>query len=291
MKKGQSGAGGRSTPIMGAGRWGRCLWGGACFLLLAAELPAAEKNPVSLDLRSDFYSAYIWRGRALDKHGVAQPSVIATYDAKDIGLFSAKIWSNWDLSQRSGDSKATRTGGGINVLSFTPSYRKALGPVDFTLGNTWYVFPGDGFPEYSRSTPELFVILAYPNRWVTPSLSVWYDYGHVGDAFLEDNPLKDLYGRAALDKSVVLTDRLRAGGTVLIAAGSSHYNNVRYCGSEEGFADYLMSVNLTYAVTDAFSVGGSLDYVGLIGGAWGLDRHAISPDEMLRGGIHLRLLF
>jgi len=271
--------------------WSRGLWGVACVLISTVRLVAEEKSPLSLDLRSDFYSAYVWRGKALDKHGVVQPSVIAAFDAQEIGSFSAKVWSNWDLSQRSGDSKATRTGGGINVLNFTPSYQKTFGPVDFTLGNIWYTFPGDGFPEHSGSTPELFAILACPNRWVTPSLSVWYDYGHVGGAFLEDNPLKDLYGRAALNKSVTVTDRIRAGGTVLVGAGSSHYNAVRYCGSDEGFTDYQMSVTLTYAVTGAFSIGGSLEYTGLIGGTWGLDRHALSPDEILRGGIHFRWLF
>ncbi|HPB11837.1 MAG TPA: hypothetical protein PLT74_11290, partial [Kiritimatiellia bacterium] len=100
-------------------------------LLLAAALPssALEKSPLSLDARADFYSAYVWRGKVLDRHAVAQPSAIATYDAREYGAFSAKFWVNWDLSQRSTKAKATRTGGGINVFNFTPSYARAVGPV------------------------------------------------------------------------------------------------------------------------------------------------------------------
>ncbi|HPW76240.1 MAG TPA: hypothetical protein PLJ32_09715, partial [Kiritimatiellia bacterium] len=260
----------------------------ALVMVAALSVCAEEKLPVSVDTRTDFYSAYVWRGRALDKHGVVQPSVIATYDAQEYGAFSAKVWSNWDLSQRSGDSKATRTGGGINVLNFTPSYSRAFGPVDVTVGNIFYTFPGDRWPKNSNSTYELFTTVAYKNPVVTPSLSVYYDYRGVGGSFLEDNPLKDLYSRAALSKSVAVTDRIRADGTALIGAGSSHYNNVRYCGSGEGFTDYLVSFALTYALTEALSLGGSLEYTGLIGGAWGLDRHALSPDEIVRCGIHLR---
>ena len=107
----------------------------------------------------------------------------------------------------------------------------------------------------------------------------------------KDNPLKDLYARAALDKSVRLDDHWRAGGTVLLGAGTSHYNAVRYYSPGEGFADSEASVFLPYAVTDAFSTGGTLAYTGLIGGVWGLDRDNIAPDEIVWGELNLKLLF
>ncbi len=263
-----------------------------CSMSAASMIRAeGEKSPLSLDVRANIYSAYVWRGKALDKHGVTQPQAVATFDAKEIGAFSLKLWSNWDLSQRSGDSKETRTGGGINVLNLTPSYTKAFGPVAVTLGNIFYTFPGDGYPKNSKSTYELFTTVAYRNPVATPSLSVYYDYRGVGGGFFEGNPLKDLYARAALDKSVRLADRWRGGGTVLLGAGTSRYNAVRYCSPGEGFADYEASVFLSYAVTDAFSVGGTLAYTGLVGGAWGLDRGGISPDEIVWGGANLKWLF
>jgi len=267
--------------------------GTAALLLLVAVCPvrALEKTPLSFDARADFYSAYVWRGKALDKHAVMQPQVTTTFDAKEVGAFSLKLWSNWDLSQRSGDSKATRTGGGLNVLNLTPYYTKCFGPFAFTVGNIFYTFPGDGYPQNSKSTYELYTTLAYKNPVATPSLGVYYDYRGVGGSFLEDNPAKDLYARAALDKTVPLNESLSAGGTVLLGWGGSRYNAVRYCSAGEGFADYQMSFKLAYAVTDAFSIGGTLAYTGLVGGAWGLDRNDISPDEIVWGGINLRLLF
>ena len=270
---------------------GAAVWGASLALCAALWAQADEKSPLSLDARTDIYSAYVWRGKALDKHGVAQPSVIGTFDAQDWGAFSLKLWSNWDLSQNSGDSKETKTGGGINVLNVTPSYTKWFGPLGVTVGNIFYTFPGDGYPNNSKSTYELYTTVAYRNPVVTPSLSVYYDYRGVGGGFLEDNPSKDLYARAALDKSFRLADRVTAGGTLLAGYGSSHYNQVRYCASDEGLADYETSVFVSYAVTDSFSIGGKLAYTGLVGGAWGLDRQNLSPDEIVWGGINLRWLF
>lgn len=269
---------------------------GACVILCSLTAAAGaraeeEKSPLSFDVRTDIYSAYVWRGKALDKHAVMQPSAIATLDAKDAGSFSLKVWSNWDLSQRSGDSRETRSGGGINVLNLTPSYTKTFGPVGLTVGNIFYTFPGGGYPKHCKSTYELYTTLAYRTPVVTPSLSVYYDYRGVGGGFLEDNPLKDLYVRAALDKSIRLSERVTAGGTVLLGGGTSHYNAVRYYSSDEGFADYQVSVNMSYALTDIFSVGATLAYTGLIGGAWGLDRQNLSPDEIVWGGVNLRCVF
>ena len=266
-------------------------WAAPMALLIAIPVHANEKSPFSLDVKTDIYSAYVWRGKALDKHAVAQPSAIATFDAQELGAFSLKLWSNWDLSQNWGGGKQTKTGGGINVLNLTPYYTKAFGPLCVTVGNIFYTFPGKGYPKHSNSTYELYTTVAYKNPVVTPSVSVYYDYRGVGGGFLEDNALKDLYARVALDKALRLSDRVTAGGTVLAGYGTSHYTAVRYCSSDEGLADYETSVFLSYAVTDAFSVGAKLAYTGLVGGAWGLDRQGISPDEIVWGGVNLRWLF
>lgn len=267
------------------------VWAVPLALTVSARAHAEEKSPLSFDVKADIYSAYIWRGKALDKHAVVQPSVIGTYDAQDWGAFSLKLWSNWDMTQNSSDSRETKTGGGINVFNVTPSYTKTFGPVGVTVGNIFYTFPGDGYPKNSKSTYELYTTVAYKNPVVTPSISVYYDYRDVGGSFLEDNPAKDLYVRAALDKSVRLADRVTAGGTLLAGYGTSHYNEVRYRNSEEGLADYEASVFVAYAITDSFSIGGKLAYTGLVGGAWGLDRHAMTPDEIVWGGVNLRWLF
>ena len=197
-------------------------------------------------------------------------SVITTYDAQEYGAFSLKFWVNWDISQRrTSKPKATRTGGGINVFNITPSYSRAFGPVDVTIGNIFYTFPGDGYPKNSNSTYELFTTVAYKNPVVTPSLSVYYDYRDVGGSFLEDNPLKDLYIRAALDKSVPITERLRAGGCVLLGAGTSRATTRSATSRPAKALPIIRPRSFCRMPSPRTSRRRQLAYTGLIGGAWG----------------------
>lgn len=248
--------------------------------------------PLSIDARLDTYTSYVWRGKVLDRHGTTQPNFTTAFDADEWGVFAFKLWSNWDLSQRGDHYKTTRTGGGINVFNMTPSYTKSFGSFDATVGNIWYTFPGSGFPRHTNSTKELFLIGAYRNSIVVPSLSVYYDYWGVGGRFMEDNPMKDIYVRAALDKWMPLAERWRAGGSILAGWGGKHYNRVRYYSDDgEGFADYQVQFMLTYALLENLTIGGTLAYTGLVGGKLGLDRSNITPDEILWGGVNLRWVF
>jgi hypothetical protein len=209
---------------------------------------------------------------------------------QDAGSFSAKLWMNWNLSPESSHFKMTSIDDGVNVLIFAPSYMKAFGPVDVTFGNIWYTFPDTGTPKKS-STDEFFVTMAYKNAIATPSLSVYYDCRGVGQSFSEDNPLKDLYARIALDKIIPLSKSFSVGGTVLLGCGTSHYNAIRYYSPGGSLVDYQTSVYVSYAYTDTFSIGTTMAYTGLFGGDWGLDLDAISPDEIFWGGANLRWRF
>jgi hypothetical protein len=257
-----------------------------------------EKLPLSLDVTADFYSAYVWRGLTLDKHAVFQPGATGTLTLpEDAGAISAGVWLDWDLSQKSKHTTSTRTGGGINELDFTLAYAKDFGPVGFEIGNIWYTFPGGGWTKHSYSTEELYLGLAYNNDVVTPSFTVYYDYNAIGDGFLSDNPFKDLYGEVALSKEVAINEQFTVGGTASLGAGASHYN-AGYCGmspdghgSDEGFSNYQLAVNAAYKLNDTFTIGATLAFTGLIGGDWGIDRHNLSPDEIVWGGINLKASF
>jgi hypothetical protein len=264
----------------------------AAILITATATLAQEKEekklPLSFDMWLKTSSAYVWRGKVLDKDPVTQPSVIGTLDMDDYGSFSMKLWSNWDISTKQSNSRTTKNNGGINVFEYIPSYSKDFGPVGVTIGSIWYTF----YPRTINSTREVFLTLAYKNPIVTPSITAYYDYWEIGDGFLKENPYDSTYCRAALDKTISLSDQLSLSGSALLGAAGNHYNEVRYKSENgEGFADYEFSTCLTYALNDNFSIGGKLAFTGLVGGAAGLDRHNISPDEQLWGGINLRCLF
>jgi len=261
--------------------------------MAATRIEAAEHRPLSLDTKATLYSSYVWRGKVLDRHTVMQPCFIAKLDMRDAGSLSGKIWMNWDMSPGSSDFKATTADDGVNLISFVPSYTKALGPVGVTVGNTWYTFPSAGREEKPANTEELFVTLVYRNAIVTPSICLYYDYGSVGGSLLGNNPSKHLYSRISLNKTISLSERLSAGGTVLIGAGTSNYNEVRYGSCSGGsLVDYETAAGISYACTDTLSIGARLSYTGLFGGDLGLDRSNIASDEheWFRGGISLRWL-
>lgn len=261
----------------------------AAILIATAHTQAQEKKlPLSLDMRWNTYSAYVWRGKVLDRGATTQPSVIGTLNMKEYGSFSMKVWSNWDLSQKKANPKAIKSNGGLNVLNYTPSYHNNFGPIGFTIGNIWYTF----YPRTVNTTRELFTTLAYHNSVVTPSITAYYDYWEVGDGFLKKNPSKSTYFRTALDKSIAVREKLSLSGTALLGVAGGDYNKVRYKSPDgEGFVDYEFSTTLTYAVNEHFSIGGKMAFTGLIGGAYGLNRHNISPDEIFWGGINLRCVF
>ena len=201
----------------------------------AVKAVKEEKSPLSFDIKLNTKSAYVWRGKVLDKDPVTQPSVIGTLDLDDYGSFSMKLWSNWDLSTKQSNSKTTKNNGGINVFEYVPYYSKDFGPVGVTIGSIWYTF----YPRTVNSTREVFLTLAYKNSIVTPSITAYYDYWEVGDGFLKDNPYDSTYARAALNKTISLNEKLALAGTALLGAAGSHYNEVRYRSNNgEGFADY-----------------------------------------------------
>jgi hypothetical protein len=242
---------------------------------------AEEGSPLSFDVTADIYSAYVWRGQVLDKHAVLQPGATATFDLKDAGSISANVWMNWDVSQKSKHTTATRTGGGINELDGTLSYSKDFGPVGFTVGHIWYVFPGAGWPKDSYSTEEVFVSLAYNNDVVTPYVNAYYDY----------NVIKGAYVNAGLNKEVAVNDQLTLGGDLSLGGGSSHYVNGYFGEHSTSLTDFNAKLYASYALTDTFSVGATLAYTVVADS----DLHAkgdnIGDGGIVWGGINLGASF
>lgn len=257
----------------------------------AQEAAAAkEESPLSFSGTLDIYSAYVWRGMILDQHAVAQPGATATFDMGDAGSISANVWMNWDLSQKSGHSKTTRSGGGIDELDFTLSYSVDVGPVGLSVGHIWYTFPGGGWPKDSYSTEELYVSASYNNDIVTPFVQVYYDYNFVGQDFSAD-PFECLYANMGLNKSFEVTDQFSVGGALSVGWGANEYNNA-YWGSEEGLSDYQAKVFCSYALTDNLTIGGTLAYTGLFDTSYGLDRDdASTPESLVWGGVNLGVSF
>jgi hypothetical protein len=221
----------------------------------ACAVQAQEgKSPLSFDVSADVYSADVWRGIVKDKHVVGQLGATADVDMRDAGKLSLDVWSDWDLSQKSGHSPTTRTGGGIKELDFTLRYAVDVGPVGLRAGHIWYTFPGGGWPNRSYSTEEIFVSAAFNNDIITPYVIAYYDY----------NRVKGTYANAGLNKEIAANDRITVGGDAWLGGGSSHYVNKYFGDHSASFTDLNVKGYVSYKLTDNFSVGATVAYTVVV---------------------------
>jgi len=145
----------------------------------------------------------------------------------------------------------------------------------FEVGNIWYTFPKASGQDYYNSTREVYASVAYNNDIVTPSVSLYYDY----------DLMEGFYGNVALNKEFALSDQLTLGLDVALGAGDDDY--MAYLGTDDaGLMDFTADVYLSYAVTDAVSVGAKLAWMSLVDSA-ARDVDAYNDKDILWGGVSL----
>lgn len=138
------------------------------FLLTRAGFAEGEgllpKLGVTGSVAMDFYSKYIWRGFALERDPVVQPSTSLSYK----GL-SFTFWSSWDTDNQDGVNG--------DEMDFVVDYTKTFDKFSLSVGHTYYDFPGTH--GYSR---EFYVGAGTPTIPLTripvsTSLKFYRDYG------------------------------------------------------------------------------------------------------------------
>jgi len=240
----------------------------------AAPVAVAEESSetgFSFDATLDIFSAYIWRGCVLNDRPVWQPAGTVSYSTGDYGTFSAGLWANADMTDRMGHT----TGAGLNEIDYTVSYAINVADFSFEVGNIWYTFPKASGQDYYNSTREVYASVAYNNDIVTPSVSLYYDY----------DLMEGFYGNVALNKEFALSDQLTLGLDVALGAGDDDY--MAYLGTDDaGLMDFTADVYLSYAVTDAVSVGAKLAWMSLVDSA-ARDVDAYNDKDILWGGVSL----
>lgn len=209
-----------------------CITSMIVMILFAATAPAMAAD-VTAGL--DVNTAYVWRGATFNDGLVAQPSI-------DIakGAFGFNVWGNFDIDDYDGGVDADN----FSEIDLTASYGLTVGNVDVGVGLIEYLFPA-GDP----GTREIYLSLGMP---IAGGLSAGVDVYYDVDEF------HGYYISVGLGYAMDLSDKLS-----LEAGASLGYVSEEYSADDEaGMNDYLLSVSLGYAVSDALSVGASINYVG-----------------------------
>lgn len=233
----------------------------AMVLVLMAGGPAVAADATAA---VDLNSAYVWRGITFNDGLVAQPSIDVTN-----GSFGINVWGNFDID----DYDNTLDDDEFSEIDITLYYNFSLEPVDIGLGFIEYLFPAG-----AEGTREAYLSLELP---IAGGLS----FGTT--AYYDVDEVHGWYGNMALAYGLDLTDAL--GLELSAGAGCADKDYAEaYGGEKGGWYDYSLSLGLSYTVSEALSLGASINYTDT------LDKDVL-PDDLvdtsLYGGISVAYAF
>lgn len=201
-------------------------------LVLAGSVGFAKTSyAADVSAGADLVSAYVWRGITFNDGMVAQPYLDVTS-----GGLGINVWGNMDID----DYDDTLDSGEFSELDLTLSYGFSMDPVDVSLGYIEYLFPAGG-----EGTREVFLGLSMDLvAGFSAGITGYYDFDEVDDYYINAG-LGYAYD---FDNGVSLGFGAEAG---LAGEDAS-------AGEDGGLHEYLLSVDCSYAVTEAVGVSAFL---------------------------------
>ena len=229
--------------------WMSCLALGCALSILPLAAGAAETV-----LQVDALSAYVWRGQVLNDEAVFQPSLNV---AASNGL-SFNTWANWNLTDSLGENSKNE----FNEVDLTVSYDVPVKVVDLTVGAAEYEYPNQTVAAADEtssafalpSTREAFVSVGKEDLLLSPSATVYYDFGAV-NAF---------YGLISISQSFEATKELSFDVTLSVGAGDSDYNTYYFGVDKVKLNDGNAKLGASYAFTESLSVSAYAMYTYLL---------------------------
>jgi hypothetical protein len=212
-------------------------------MMVLAALTAGVAGAAEVGVSGDFASAYIFRGVTLNDGLVFQPGArISGFPIpEEYGSVAVGTWANFDLSDADGRLNKNE----FSEIDYYVTYTLPIKAVDLGLTYTEYTYPNSGGAESDKEV-ALSVGKAVGETGLYPSIV--FNYG-LGGA-VEDS----WYIQGGLDYSKSLTE------TLTLSAGLKAAYLLSDVG-EDGFNDATAKLGLAYALTENWSVNGSLNYV------------------------------
>jgi uncharacterized protein (TIGR02001 family) len=225
---------------------------------MAAVLASGSAWGADVTTALEINSAYVWRGITFNDGIVAQPSLDVSHKG-----FGINVWGNYDFD----DYEDTLDEQSFSEVDLTASYSFKIKEADVSVGLVDYLFPSSG----AEDTLELF--LGFGMEIVdglSAGLNFYYDVDEV-DSFYAD---LNLAWSMALNDALTL----ELGGKVGFAGDdfAEYYSSEA---TDGGFYDVGLSAGLTYALSDALSLGAKINYTE------SLDDDVL-PDASVEDGVY-----
>lgn len=244
------------------------LWMAAAMVFVSGVTFAED---LSVGVKTDFYSKYIWRGQNLLDGPAFQPSVsVGAYG------FTGSIWGSLDLDNDNGNRhEFTEADYSIDYTSALPG----IEGINFSLGAIYYDFPNTEF----ASTTELYAGLAF-DLPLAPSVKVYQDIDEIDGTYVQF-AVGHTFEKVGTFSEECYCD-LVFGASV--GYGTSDYNDGYFGVDDDGFNDLTLSVALPVCFPGDWTVAPSLGYAMMLDNDI---RTATGKSDNFYGGISISKSF
>jgi hypothetical protein len=210
-------------------------------LMMMAALIAGIVHAADVSVSADFASAYIFRGVTLNDGLVFQPGAeISGFPIPEkYGSITIGTWGNYDMTTYGG----ALTKSEFSEVDYYSTYALSVKAVDLSATYIQYTYPNGGVADKEVA---FSVGKGLGETGLYSSLTA--NYG-VGGALT-----KSWYVQGALDYEKSLSEALTLSSGISLGYAIKD-------DAEDGFNDAVGKVGLSYALTEKWSLNGSLNYV------------------------------
>ncbi len=233
---------------------------------LIASMSYAEEATApagSVSVTADFASAYVFRGVTLNDGAVFQPGIeVSGFGMpEEYGSFVLGAWGNYDIDDYSGNVP----GSTFTETDWYASYSlpEIVDGLDLFVGYCEYTYGGAARDE------ELNIGAGYEIAGIGLGLTLYQGVG----GLIGSQTYVELTAGYALELSEELNASIDA------SAGFMEYDDAVTLDS--GFHNYSIGASISYALTENWSAGASITYIGqgddkvLADGVFGYDVEAV----------------
>lgn len=224
------------------------------------------KDPLSLEAKIDFPTAYYFRGyKILDRGFQPEPEArlsYTIYDKSDLSITPyAGVWNNFNTSVQ-----GTKNWKAWNELDVNAGATVTYKNWSVDLGYTLYSYPSG----FSRSTQEIGFNLSYDDTDLSKSVHLPFAlqphvafYHEINDQADHSN---DGYLELGITPEFKLSDKLSFTTPLTFGNSTDHYYR-NSSGHDQFFGYVSIGVDVKYQLTDHWYVHGGVSYANLFASA------------------------
>ncbi|MBL4770769.1 MAG: hypothetical protein JKY61_06430 [Planctomycetes bacterium] len=214
-------------------------------LLATAVACQGVKSPPSVNANLGAVSQYNFRGVPQNEKGAVQSDLGVSLPTDNEGTLSINVWSNWDLSNDSGDAVLpSGNGGKLSEIDLTGSWSKDIGGMAFEVGLISYNFPNAA----GGSTTEIFASFGWDKWGLSPGFTLYHDFDQVDGSYLN----------GSISKSFTIDESTSADLSLGLGFTDKDHASAYYGAAESGLSDLLVTGSVGHQYNERTSVSAFL---------------------------------